>query len=164
MQRVEEEQFIRTSLEEKALALCLEKDQKFLLIELEKALLHQETCLKEPDALAFLDWDDEFHRSIFHFANKNLSWNLIENNSSHYRRIRIMTLWNKDLRISVFEQHQEIFNFLKKGDKSLVFSLIHDHFSRLSKQEQELLDAYPNYFRKPVHTEDPLITNYIQRR
>ncbi|AEJ18763.1 GntR family transcriptional regulator [Gracilinema caldarium] len=164
LQRVEEEQFIRTSLEEKALALCLEKDQKFLLIELEKALLHQETCLKEPDALAFLDWDDEFHRSIFHFANKNLSWNLIENNSSHYRRIRIMTLWNKDLRISVFEQHQEIFNFLKKGDKSLVFSLIHDHFSRLSKQEQELLDAYPNYFRKPVHTEDPLITNYIQRR
>lgn len=163
LSRVEEEQFIRSSLEEKALELCFSKNLQLLLLDLEKALLHQETSLKDPDALSFLDWDDEFHRSIFHFAEKSLSWELILNNSSHYRRIRIMTLWNKELRYSVFEQHQEIYVFLKKKDTKTVFSLIHDHSSRISTQEQELLDAYPDYFRLPIHTEDPLVNNFINR-
>ena len=74
-----------------------------------------------------------------------------------------MTLWNKELRYSVFEQHQEIYEFLKKKDTKTVFSLIHDHFSRISKQEQELLDAYPGYFRLPIHTEDPLVNSFIHR-
>lgn len=161
LERVDEEQFIRSSLEEKALELCFSKKMQFILIDLEKALLHQETCLKEEDPLAFLEWDDEFHKTIFHHAGKALSWELIQNNSSHYRRIRIMTLWNKDLRTSVFEQHQEIFSFMKKSDKNLVSTLIHDHFSRITYQEKELLDAYPDYFRVPVHTEDPLISGFI---
>lgn len=164
LNRVEEEQFIRSSLEEKALELCFTKNLQFILLDLEKAILHQEICLKNPDALSFLDWDDTFHRSIFYFVSKELSWELIQNNSGHYRRIRIMTLWNKELLYSVFEQHQEIYNFLKKGDKKMVFSLTHDHFSRIVSQEKELLHAYPDYFRTPVLTEDPLVTSFIQHR
>ena len=164
LDRIEEEQFIRSSLEEKALELCLQKDIKLLLIELEKTLLHQEIGLKDSDAIIFLDWDDEFHHSVFHFAEKELSWNLIQKNSSHYRRIRIMTLWNKELRNSVFEQHKEIYSFIKRKDLKTVSSLILDHFSRIHSQEKELLLVYPDYFRSAIQTVDPLIINYIQSR
>ncbi|MCX7656281.1 MAG: GntR family transcriptional regulator [Treponemataceae bacterium] len=161
LERVEEEKFIRSTLEEKVIELCLESPLQFMLPDLEKALLHQEAALQDSDALTFLEWDDDFHRSIFHAMNKQMCWDLIQKNSGHYRRVRIMTMWYKDIRASVLEQHRQIYTTIKEKDSSRLYSLVHDHFTRIVIQEQELMQAFPDYFKTKPATTDPLVSSFI---
>jgi DNA-binding GntR family transcriptional regulator len=148
LNRVKEEQFIRSSLEEKALTFYLKNPEIKALDELKANLEAQKLELEKNNILAFLELDDEFHKIIFYSTDKKLSWEIIQNISVHYRRIRIMSLWHREILEDVFVQHEAIYTSISEKNLQKAFKHLRDHFSRINGIEAILLQEYPDYFQK----------------
>lgn len=152
LKRVEEEQFIRSSLEEKAILLFMNQynansNIKNSIIKLESLIEMQKTSLKNQDYTSFLDYDDEFHSIFFNIAEKDMSWNLIESISGHYRRLRLITLWDLEISEDVIKQHRQIIQYIKEKNVDMILQSMHQHFTRIVSQTDYIVKKYPTYFK-----------------
>lgn len=160
LKRVDEEKFIRESLEEKALELFIPNAQESVLSRMEANVQGQRVYAEKNDCLAFLELDDSFHAAIFLAADKAMSWELIQSMSGHYRRVRIMSLWDTAILNKVMLQHEQILKKIQEKDLSAVHTLLRDHFINIVSVEQKLLQSYPDYFKK-VQNEDFLMRDFL---
>ena len=154
LKRVEEERFLRASLEEKALILCMNRITENDIVCLEKNILKQEEYMRTKDHLKFLDYDDEFHENFFRIAEKMLCWEMIQSMSGHYRRIRFITLWDDSILNDVINQHLEFIKFLKKNNVEALIKLSNQHCSKLSNEEKDLLRKFPDYFKQKENIQE----------
>jgi DNA-binding GntR family transcriptional regulator len=158
--RVHEERFIRMSLEEKAIGLFMLDPHDEAIAHLEANLHRQRACVTQNDILAFLELDDDFHGTIFYSTGKRMSWDLIQSMSGHYRRVRIMSLWDRNTLSDVLRQHEAIHKGLVEKKVPEVDRLIDDHFTRIFSEERSLMENYPDYF-KETEAEDFLVKDYL---
>ncbi|NLK97879.1 GntR family transcriptional regulator [Defluviitalea saccharophila] len=148
LKRVEEEQFIRSSLEEKAILLFMKQYNEYSIIQLENLIEMQITSLKNQDYTSFLDYDDAFHSIFFKTAERDMSWNLIESISGHYRRLRLITLWDLETSEEVIRQHRQIIQYIKEKNVDMILQSTHQHFTRIVSQTDYIVEKYPTYFKQ----------------
>lgn len=148
LKRVDEEKFIRESLEEKAIGLFMKDRPSSAVARLSNNLQMQRECEKRNDCLGFLEYDDEFHGILFIATGKEMSWRLIQNMSGHYRRVRLMSLWDGGVLAGVLAQHEAIFRYIEAGDLAAVLEAQRTHLTKIALDEQNLMQAYPGYFKE----------------
>jgi len=148
LKRVEEEKFIRSSLEEKAILLFMNCYDDSSIIKLESLIEMQNISLQNQDYISFLDYDDEFHSIFFNVAEKKMSWNLIESISGHYRRLRLITLWDLEISEDVIKQHRQIIHYIKEKNIDMILQSIRQHFARIISQKDNIVEKYPGYFKQ----------------
>jgi DNA-binding GntR family transcriptional regulator len=148
LKRVDEEKFIRESLEEKAIGLFMADQPSAALARLSSNLGMQRECERRNDCLGFLECDDEFHGILFLSAGKEMSWKLIQNMSGHYRRVRLMSLWDGGVLSGVLAQHEAIFRHIQEGSLGAVLETLSTHFTKIAVDEQNLMQSYPGYFKE----------------
>ncbi|MFA6506307.1 MAG: GntR family transcriptional regulator [Treponemataceae bacterium] len=160
LKRVDEEKFIRESLEEKAIALFMRGRTPALVSRLWSNLALQRECEGGGDFLRFLDLDDEFHGSIFLSAGKEMSWNIVRNMSGHYRRVRLMSLWGRGNLSRVLGQHEALLKSIESDDLNSVILNLRDHITEIVGDESSLISAYPDYFKQDA-SEDFLMKDFL---
>lgn len=144
--RVEEERFLRESLEVRLLSAFMGQYTQQDVAEMEQLVEIQTQCLQETRMADFLDYDEAFHRVFFRAADKQLCWELIENMSGHYRRARLMTLWNAKIVGCAIEEHREMLRCIRQQEISRLTEIEENHCRKINIQELDLFTQYPDFF------------------
>ncbi|AOT73148.1 hypothetical protein Gferi_15100 [Geosporobacter ferrireducens] len=146
LDRVEEERFIRESLELAVLDKAMTCFPTDIIPILEQNLKHQHECIESVDYERFLELDQEFHRTIFYGCKREICWQIIQDVSGHYKRIRVMTLWSKEALNALIEQHDMLLDAIKKRNIEQARFILQKHLRKLIDEEKEMMIKYPEYF------------------
>jgi len=161
LDRVDQEQFIRSSLEEKVIELFVDKCTPNSIIRLESLVEMQKSSLERQDYTSFLDYDDEMHSIFFYEADKQMSWDLIYSMSGHYRRFRLITLWDMEIAEDIIKQHKMMIQYIKEKDVNMAVKSVKDHTMRILSQKVYIAEKHPDYFQQKDGN-DFLIKNFIR--
>ncbi len=146
--RVQEERFLRESLEFSVVDLFVKSKTDSGLLKMNQMIEKQKKALKNLEILEFINYDDEFHRIMFEETNKLLCYNLIKSFSSHYRRIRYLSLKIENIPANVISQHEDLVQALKENNSAKAQSILRKHIQKLIFEKEEIFTVYPDYFQK----------------
>jgi DNA-binding GntR family transcriptional regulator len=154
--RIEQELFLRESLEKAALKLFMKDFKLSQLAEMEKLIELQAETAGTKKYEQFLQYDNMFHR-IF-FGDQNVAWEAIENMCGHYQRFRLLTIWLQDIVKDIFEEHKLLFLAVKRKDTEEAIALLESHLHKLNTEEAIVKRLFPGYFADLA--EAPLIVDF----
>jgi DNA-binding GntR family transcriptional regulator len=144
--RVEQEFFLRESLEMAVLEPFIQKAKSEHFKTLEELVESQNAAIGAEDYIQFLDSDDDFHRVFFEAAGQELSWDVLQNMSGHYHRVRMMSIRLNGIASGVVGQHKKILGAFKKKDAAAARDLLRQHLDKIGSEEKLLRDEFPGYF------------------
>lgn len=146
LEEVEEARFIRESLESSVIKLATEDFPSELINDLEENLSNQRKCLKQNLYGKFLEYDEEFHETIFTGCNKARTWSFIQQVNTQYKRARLLTFiadsWHK-----VVDDHEALIEAIKEKDQEKGLKIIIHHVKKLLIEQVQLKEKYPQYFK-----------------
>ena len=148
LKQVEEERFLRKSLEESAVRKFIHSYTEDHIAQMEESILHQEKAMQKGDFIEFLEADNAFHGVIFSGINMCRIWNIILGQSGNHHRIRLLSFSEKNVLGNIIEQHQGMVGALRFKDLNEVLSLEDKHLSKLPQETENMVLRYPNYFKK----------------
>ena len=144
--KVEQERFVRESLECANIDLLVERCTRKDINELELNLEKQRSTVRTCDYNSLIKLDNDFHAYMFKVTGQVLSWETIENTSNHYARIRMITVWNKDIMMETILQHQKILSAIQEQNAEYARIYTKAHLHKLENQLKSLMSEYPDYF------------------
>jgi hypothetical protein len=113
----------------------------------EHNLNQQEFYLKNSSPARLLETDDSFHRELFRICNKMQIHNMISSMSTHFDRVREMSLSTvKDIKI--VQDHRTVLDAIKAGDKDLAKATMEKHLSRYKLDEEVIRGKYPHFLNR----------------
>lgn len=147
--RVEQERFLRLSVEEEVMKLfmaCHTPSDITLLHEVLRQ--QQELCdQKDTDIRRFLWLDEEFHQLFYTVTDKLFCLQAIQNVGGHYRRLRLLTCGDRNTLQEILRQHSALLTALQARDTEQMCHIFHFHLRRLDREERLLLKKYPYLFK-----------------
>jgi DNA-binding GntR family transcriptional regulator len=144
--RVEQEFFIRQNLEMAVLEPFIAKSGPEHFAAMEQLIEAQSAASGDGDIIKFVDRDDDFHHIFFEAAGETLSWNVLQDISGHYHRVRLLTLKLRGIASVIMEQHRKILAALKTKDIANARALLKEHINKLSSEEKLLRQEFPQFF------------------
>ena len=147
LSRVEQERFLRLSVEEEVMKLFMACHTPSDITLLHEGLRQQQELLdqKDVDTRQFLCLDDEFHKVFYTVADKLFCLQAIQNVWGHYRRLRLLTC-GTGLQ-EILRQHSALLTALQTRDTELMCNIFHFHFRKLDCEERLVLKKYPSLFK-----------------
>lgn len=146
LKRFDEERFLRESLEiaviESFFKQCSHED----IVHLRSIIDEQWICCMNKDEIKLVELDDQMHRFIFEVAGQRLSWDTIMNVTTHYRRIRVLTVRTDEIMRSTVEQHEKILKLIEKKEINALRDELLLHVRKIHSEKKALLEQYPDYF------------------
>lgn len=146
MERVIQERYMRKSLETPALRICMERKDETVFREMERSIAVQRELCGNQQYDELLACDDEFHRLLFQGAGQDLSWEVLSQMNTHYSRMRLLSLKNKDIMGNVVCQHEALLKAIRDGQLEAAEELLDRHIRKLDKEEGLLRETYPDFF------------------
>lgn len=147
LRRVEEERFIRESLEvaviEPFLARCTPEDFRRLREKIEE----QRTYWQEKRYADFVDSDNEWHKIMFEVAGQRLASETMMKVNGHYNRIRVLTVQVDQTSVGVLRQHGRILDWMESGKAEEARLEIKSHVTKLNAEKIDLVRLFPDYFQ-----------------
>lgn len=148
LKRVAEERFLRESLEENTIKLFVKAFKESDIQILRHYIEMQKQSIKDNDYISFLEYDDNFHSVFFKSTDKNMCWEIIQSMSGHYKRIRLMSLWDEEILSNVVIQHSKIIEKICNKNFEEAVDIVKKHLSKIFIEETELINKYPEYFKE----------------
>lgn len=150
LDRVSEERFLRQCLEEKVVLLFLQKYSDSDITQLKSKIEKQKESISTKDMKSLLEYDDQFHEIFFRVANKMLCWETLKNMSGHYRRVRLMALWDEEVVNYVIERHNQYIKLIMDGNSEELKKLTETHLTQQNQEEKILVEKYPDFFESTL--------------
>lgn len=157
--RVIQEFFVRESLETAVLAPFADHSGAADFALMEQIIESQNAAFTAGDYVEFVDYDDQFHHAFFEAARQDLSWDVLQNMSGHYHRVRLLSIRLNGIAAGIVGQHRKILEALKKQDIPLARELLQAHLHKLDAEEELLKGNFPAYFVSQTD-EDPFNINF----
>lgn len=148
IERVEEERFLRHSLEKSVLSYFIDASKSSDISRLLYFVSLQKEAQQAGDEAAFFKWDDEMHQCIFSSAGMQRCWQIIARETGHYRRMRLLSFDMPGVLEKNIEQHLELISALEKKDVASALKIEGDHIFKLTFESAEIIKANPEYFRR----------------
>lgn len=148
LKRMEQEHFLRKSLEMSSLEVFIEKAKAPQYELLEHYIDLQSQLTNGKDYVQFVSYDDNFHQIFFDTAGQHLSWEITENFCGHYFRVRLLSVWLNGIAESIVNQHKQLFTSLKNKDLNKSKQILEEHLQQLNNEKELLLQQFPFYFLK----------------
>ncbi|HKL60216.1 MAG TPA: GntR family transcriptional regulator [Sphaerochaeta sp.] len=159
LKQVEEERFLRKSLEESAVRKFINIHTEEHLHMMEKSILLQQKAMEEENFVDFLAADNAFHGVIFNAIQMSRIWNLIQSQGGNHHRIRLLSFSEKNVLGNIIEQHQNMLGALRFKDLSEMLVLEDKHLSKLLQETESMVLRYPTYFKKEAPAQPFYIRN-----
>ena len=147
LKRVEEERFIRESLEVAVVEPFLEKRSSADFQKLRNMVEEQRKCWEEERFSDFIDCDNEWHEYMFAVAERSLAWETMMMVNGHYNRIRVLSVQVEETSVGVLQQHLKILDWLENGRTNEACQEIRNHVGKLKLEKTHLIHMFPDYFK-----------------
>ncbi|MDC7232977.1 MAG: GntR family transcriptional regulator [Spirochaetales bacterium] len=144
--RVKEERFLRESLETSVLYDLIKHHEKLKMYDLYENVEEQEEALRKGETTRFIELDDEFHSMLFKKADKSMCYNVIMSFSSHYRRVRYLSMSVSGVSLSNLKHHQEMLELIKARDLEKTVKVMKTHLRKLNIEKDVIYQKYADYF------------------
>jgi DNA-binding GntR family transcriptional regulator len=144
--RVEQELFLRESLEMAVLDLFIRRCRPERIRELEGIVENQAAAFTGSEFINFINFDDRFHQVFFAGAGHDLGWKVLENMCGHYHRVRLLSIWLNGIGENIVSQHVEILSAIKRKDIRTARVKLKRHLHKLHTEEKLLKEKFPGYF------------------
>lgn len=139
---------LRVSIETKILELACKNFPEKYLKKLEENIGKQEYILNTTrDYVEFHKLDLEFHKLIFEGVEYLELFDITNSNFFDYLRVRQLNSSNKIKDDYVLNGHKKIYEIIKNKTPKLIEETLINHFSRLEKKLDFLIDEYPYFFK-----------------
>lgn len=143
---VEQSRFTRDVLEcavvEEACSMITEEALKAL----DDNVKLQQFYLQNGSPRLLMELDDKFHKDLFIIAEKDLAYNLMQNMSIHFDRVRRMGLDSvKDMKI--VQDHADIVEAIRNRDPAEAHRRMDIHLNRVHVDINSIRAAFPQYFK-----------------
>ena len=133
--------FVRCTLEKEALREACEAFNEEVLLEMEKCLIEQKLIAdKVEHILEFHMLDKKFHELLFRGIDKSSVWEMIDNMSIHYSRMRLLAEMNLDKAFIVCE-HAKYLEIIKHKKIEDIEQAVTKHIGDQFKVWEELIDS-----------------------
>jgi DNA-binding GntR family transcriptional regulator len=146
LDRVEQELFLRESLEMAVLEPFIRQCQMEHISRLEKIVETQSDAFNRNEYINFMNFDDQYHQVFFEVAGHKLGWEVLESMCGHYHRVRLLTVWLNGIARNIVSQHIEILSAIKKRDLRESRLKLGRHLHKLHTEEKMLRERFPGYF------------------
>ena len=146
LSRVKEERFLRESLETSVIEEIILNEENFSLEDQYKNLEKQKKALDEGNTTLFIDLDDQFHASLFELAHRPMCYDVIYNFSSHYRRVRYLSMSVSGVSKSNYKHHSELLQLIEKRDLETAEETMKTHLRKLNIEKDIIYQKFPDYF------------------
>jgi DNA-binding GntR family transcriptional regulator len=157
--RVEQELFLRKSLEMAVLEPFIDKCQAEHIRELEDIIEAQKSAYSRDEFINFMNSDDQFHHVFFDAAGHELGWDVLESMCGHYHRVRLLSVWLNGIADDIVSQHMEMLSAIKKKDIYETRLKLNRHLNKLYAEEKMLREKFPDYFT-PIQTDDDSVIDF----
>lgn len=145
--RVEEERFLRVSVEREVTALFLASCRKCDVEFLEQSIQKQEACVAQGKLREFLAADDEFHWRFYRAADKSWCAETLDSVSGHYRRLRLLSVIEPSISENILSQHREMMKAIRDGDGQRLLNIFNRHLKNLDDEGPEFFRKFPDLFQ-----------------
>lgn len=119
----------RNALEPKIVEIATERATKRDIANIEDSLQKMKEKLKHPDEK--VDADSNFHLALAEATHNFVFISLMEMNLNLYRQVRKQTLKSTDRYVESLQEHQDILEAIKLGDKEGAVRAMHTHIQHL---------------------------------
>ncbi len=150
LKQVEEERFLRKSLEEHAVKKFIYQAREDHFKTMEAAIEEQVTYAITDDFIKFLEADNTFHATIFQAIGMQRIWNIILAQGGNHHRIRLLSFYQKNVLADIIEQHRLMLNALKQKELDAILNLEDKHLSKLLQETELMVGRYPDYFKQEM--------------
>ena len=148
LKQVEEERFLRKSLEESAVRKFIYQSKEEHFLAMERAVEEQVDAMASDDFVKFIEADDQFHSQIFSGIGMQRIWKIITNQGGNHHRIRLLSFSEKNVLPNIIEQHRNMMEALRTKQLETVLTLEDKHLSKLLQETELMVQHYPDYFRQ----------------
>ena len=146
---VEEARFARQVLETAIMPIVCENASSAQIAQLRQNLRFQQLS-QEPEmgvSFNFMELDNDFHRLLFHIAQKDNTMRMLEGMTIHFDRVRALALTVvKDQK--VISDHMQICDAIERKDIAAAQEIVAKHLTRVKVDEATIRKACPEYIKK----------------
>ncbi|QTQ13203.1 GntR family transcriptional regulator [Treponema parvum] len=146
LKQVEVERFMRLTMELAVVPSFAEICAKEHLFKMRTAIESQKIALENKDYAGFLNNDDSFHKIIFTETGMERLWNISQNQSGNYRRIRFLSGNIPGVLNKILDEHEMIMEAFSKKDGEKALELEKAHLTKLLTELDIMTKKYPDYF------------------
>ncbi len=146
LSQVEEEQFLRISLEKEAAVQFCQRATDDDIRFLENEIQYQSVAGSNMDFARFLKEDDNFHQYFFKAIKMQRMWNVIQSQNGNYQRIRLLSFEEPEIIPSILEEHRQLVEAMKTKNVDRVLDVENMHLGKLRFEIKPLTDKNPDYF------------------
>jgi DNA-binding GntR family transcriptional regulator len=147
IRHVEESRFVRETLEAAIVREACDKLKAEHILLLNNNISIQELCVRENNLKRIFELDEEFHRLIFVGCGKRRTWELVQQSSTHYNRIRFLRLADNYDWQDIISQHKDIVKAISHKDPDKAEKVMREHLNRVQIEKEVLTAKYPTYFK-----------------
>ena len=141
--------FMRITLEKEILKIFVENQNEKNLLELEYNLKLQELLLKNSFTVEeFYKLDCEFHKIWFKSTNNLFIWEQIDKAQAQYKRFRMLDIVEVRNFESIYEDHKNMYIFLKERNYEKIEKCIVSHLnSGIKRLKNKITSELSLYFK-----------------
>ncbi len=155
--RVNEERFLRESLELSVLEELIHYKKDINFREIRRVLSDQKDAMESGDSTRFIELDDFFHFILFREAGKSLCYDVVVSFSGHYRRARLLNIRATGGVSSLSLQfHNDIVDCIEKKDLQGATQKMKEHLHRLDIKKDGIDERYKDYFENDTSSKGSL--------
>ena len=155
---------VRKALEDTTVSIAVEKITPAGIRALELNLADLRACVRDDDVAAFHIVDNDFHKLISDIAGFPGIWSIIQQVKVHSDRYRLLTLPQEGRLARVIDEHSDVIDCIRKGDKAGATNAMGCHLGQLLEEVQTPGIWDPNYFIEDAKFASPsaALTGKIQ--
>ncbi|MGK0468080.1 GntR family transcriptional regulator [Clostridium sp.] len=149
MELIKEIIYMRTVLESTIIKSVFENINNELIGKLSKNLEKQKVIVEKPviEPSEFCQVDSEFHSICFDFVGKTRLWKVIQEFEVYYKRFRMLDIVAVGPFDSLYEEHFELFEVIKNGDKEKLDEVMYRHLhGNINRLGDKIYNELKDYF------------------
>ncbi len=143
---VEEARFLRYVLEMAIVELLCKQAPELDFDRLNENVVLQEFYRKSDAQQRLWELDNAFHKELFRLCNKAQTYKLMGNMTTHFDRVRKMSLPTMK-EIKIVDDHIELSRAIQAQDVAQAKAIMDVHLSRYKIDEDAIRKRYPNYIK-----------------
>jgi len=146
---VTDSQFIRETLECRAVSLSAEKASPREIRALRQELKAQEQAIAAGNRARFFASDESMHRTLMSIAGYPAVWDLIGSAKAQLDRVRHLSLERDDWLQMIFGQHESIVDRVAARDVAGAEAAMKEHLRTVFAAVERIAAEHAEFFEKP---------------
>lgn len=149
---VRDSQFVRETLECRAIGEAAERAGPADVVALRDGLAQQDRAMAASDFAAFFALDEAMHRSLMEIAGHPFAWQVIAGAKAQLDRVRFLSLGEREWPGMIMKQHHELVAALAAHDADAARQVMTAHLRTAFAAIDRIAATHPDFFDGGIST------------